>query len=271
MAKITDIQIQKKDSDRVSVFLDNDFWTGMTRNCFNDLKLKNGQELDQEHIKEIESRVVEDSAFNFALKKLSFRQLSYNELHEKMIDREYSPDIVQQTLQKCIDMNFIDDQQMAEYITEIQIEQGKGKLKIQQYLNKRKIEVDMIQSVLEAAFADQDLYALAEKALSLKYQNKQFDRRDQQRAINFLQRQGYSFSIAQIAVAKRALDDDQEAAKHPVKEAYQLLEKKYSLPLTRDDYSKAYSYLNRRGFLPEVIKQALQKANDADSDSGSDY
>jgi regulatory protein len=264
MAKITDVQIQKKDSDRVSVFIDNDFWTGMTRNCFNDLKLKNGQILDQQELKNIEAKVVEDSAFNFALKRLSFRQLSYQELYEKMIEREYSPEITEQTLNRCQEMNFINDQQMAEYITEIRIEQGKGKLKIQQYLIKRKLKQDLIQSVLEEAFSDQDLNQLAEKALTLKYQTKKFDRRDQQRAIGFLQRQGFSFSVSQQAVFKRALTDEQEIDQHPVEEAYQLLSRKYKLPLSRSDYSKAYSFLNRRGFLAEVIKQALQQANDPD-------
>ncbi len=62
MPRITEIKRQKRQAERVSVFLDGEFWTGMSMDLMLELGLRSGADLTEERKREIETLVVEDKA-----------------------------------------------------------------------------------------------------------------------------------------------------------------------------------------------------------------
>lgn len=259
MKKITDIQIQKKNKDRVSIFINNEFWSGMSMNCFNDLSLKLGQEFTDEDFIKIEQKVAEDSGFSFALKRLSYRQLSEQELKDKMEEREYGSSIIDIVIDKCRENYLLNDERLFELIVESRILKGHGKPKIKEYLNRRKLPRHMVEENLNDLYNLHDEEILVKEVLDKRYKNKMLDRREQEKATAYLIRSGFPFNLAVKAVESVSISESEEAKKHPPDEAIKILTRKYPVPLSVSDKQKAYALLSRKKFVKDVINKAIRE------------
>lgn len=263
MPKVTDIQVQKRRKDRVSIFLDGEFWTGMSQNCFLELGLESGQELTKERVREIEKRVVSDSALTYALNRLGYGMVSEAKLREKLKEREYGDAVCDEVIAQCRDLALVNDEYLAETLATEMREKGMGRGRAADKLREKGLPKDLADRALDEAFPDADEHQLARRSLQMKYGEEPLDRRTQQRVLGFLTRRGFSLAIAQAVIAEQSLDEEAEAALHSPDEARELLRRKYGKDeLSRDEQRKAYGYLARRGFTSRVISLALSGAED---------
>ena len=258
--KITSIEAQRKRKDRVSVFLDEEFWIGMSDNLFLELGLNRGDSIDEARKKDIEAQVVEDGALGYALGILTGRSLSEKQLRDKLNRREYGPEVIQTVMQRCREYLLLDDENLAYTVAEYRRDNHQGEGKIKQKLLSIGISKELAEAAVEAAFEEQDEDELARKALQNKYRDKKFDRKEQSRATSFLIRTGFSMQTSIAVVKERALSDEEEIEKNNSELALKQLKQRYGEDFDtgdRDDYNKAYSYLIRKGFLSPVVKEAL--------------
>lgn len=184
--RITSIQPQKKRAGRVSVFLDEKFWVGMSSELLLDLGINKNDLIDEEVKAEIEDKVVKDGALNYALRVLTGRQLSVHKMKEKLETREYGEEVIDQVIEKCHELYLLDDEQLCRAIVESRRDNFQGQSKILQKLNEIGIDKFLAKSTVEECFENVDEIELAKKSLYNKYRDKKLDRREQQRATNFL-------------------------------------------------------------------------------------
>lgn len=255
--KITSIQQQRRNKERVSVYLDDEFWTGMSQRLWEELALSTGQELSETEKQEIEGQIVEDSALSYAFDRLSARMLSEGQLREKLEGRDLSPGVVDGVLGRCRELGLLDDRYWAETIAGERRERGQGRRRVAEILRRAGIDDDMAREVLDEAFLPEREDREADAVLEGRWGDDRLDPAEQRRAYAMLLRRGFSSSAAKGAVEKRAMDPEEEAQCYGWEEALVLLRRRW-----RDgdiDKNKAYAFLARRSFSPGAIREALAR------------
>jgi len=262
--KITAIERQKKRSDRVSIFIDEEFWTGMSENLFLEIGINRGDIIDIDQREEIEKRVIEDDALGYALLSMSQKQFSENKLKEKLQDRGYSENVVLAVINRCVDLDIIDDKSLAEAAATYRKESGQYRKKVAIKLKEIGIKDDLIEQTLDNVFFEDEADLAQQTLAKSKWGGKRLDLKEQQKATMFLQRNGFSYQSAKKAVVKFALTDEEEIAKNGVDKAVSDLRKKYRQEDSLDPrfYGKASGFLFRRGYHLEVVRTAILKFKD---------
>lgn len=131
--------------------------------------------------------------------------LTEHQLREKLQRKEYSPEIIDKTLEYMLELGYINDRDYAERYTKDAVNFKKhGMMRIKLDLRRKGIDPDLIDEVLEELEIDTTdaLNHLIEKksaGLDLK------DRKHKARLVNFLLRRGYKYD--EINTALREMEE----------------------------------------------------------------
>lgn len=112
MKKITSISVQKKNPNRVNIYLDGEFAFGVAR--ITAAWLKNGDELNDEKIARL---LAEDSlewAYQQALLFLSYRARSEKEIRQNLSKHEMPEEVIEETLERLRKAGLANDNEFAQ-------------------------------------------------------------------------------------------------------------------------------------------------------------
>lgn len=258
--RISDIQEQKRRANRVSVYIDDDFWTGMSKRTLSDLRLEIGMEIDQAAKTKAEEQVIGAEALSFCVDRLSRRALTEQQLRSKMLEREFAPSVVDQTIVKAHELLLLDDEQLAESRIRERQARGQGKGRVEQVLKEIGIEEKLREKLIEEAFVPEEEFDAAKAVLDKRFQDN-LDTPGQQRAFAFLIRRGFSSQVSARAIETKKMNSQEVKDAHPKEEGLDLVLRKYpaldSEQRDRTLEQKARALLMRKGFDSETIREIL--------------
>ena len=147
MAIITKIEQQKKNQDRVNIYVNDEFFTAIYKELVFTFNLKKGDEIDENNLKTILDDEMYLKAKNKALNILSKADQS-----EKKIKEKLQTDFEEETINKVIDFlkrnKFVDDNLLAHKIVNTNLNLNKcGKNRIKQNLYNKGLDTS---SIIEA-------------------------------------------------------------------------------------------------------------------------
>lgn len=194
--KITNIEYQKNNNDRVNIYVDNVFSIGLDLELKIKFNLEVGLEVDDDFI----TRLIEAEEFNkakfHALNLLSYRQRTEKEIRDSLSRKGFNEESINKAIDFCIEYNYIDDKKFAQSFSRDKVNLNKlGPERIKYELRIKGVDKDIINEVLHVKYDDQFQMAkdLALKKIS-SYKND--DRNAQYRKLSgFLQRKGYSYGV----------------------------------------------------------------------------
>lgn len=196
--KITDIQKQKHNSKRYSVFVDGEFAFGLDEIDVLYYKLLNCDEISEEKFNYIKENVVFSKARDVAVKYLSFKSRTEKEVVLKLREKEFSDDIIDKVIELLKKYNYIDDYSYAgSFLRDKFNLKGFGSNRIKFELKQKGISNEIIEQVFFENEFDE-----AQKAAELierKYGIWDFDIKEKQKIEGFLARRGFSFSTIREA------------------------------------------------------------------------
>lgn len=205
--KITNIEYQKNNINRVNIYVDNVFSIGIDLELKFKYNLEVGLEVDDEFITRVIQAEESIKAKNHALNLLSYRQRTEKEIRDSLLRKGYNEESINNAVDFCIKYNYIDDKKFAESFLKDKINLNKlGPERIKYELRLKGVDKDIIEDVLYVKYDDQFEMArdLAFKKIS-SYKND--DRNAQYRKLSgFLQRKGYSYGVIS-KVLKDVLQD----------------------------------------------------------------
>jgi regulatory protein len=105
--EITAIKAQKRNRQRVSIYLDGTFAFGLSR--FVAAWLEPGRKLTEAEIKKLQEEDTYEIAFQKALQFINYRPRSIEETRRRLLKKGFSEAVVDSTLEKLIDKNWLDD------------------------------------------------------------------------------------------------------------------------------------------------------------------
>lgn len=205
--KITKIETQKRNLDRVNIYIDDSFAFGLDDEIRYKYGLKSNMEITQEFIDDILIDEEKNKVINFTLNYLSYRQRSEREIEDHLRRKDYEDDLIQLAIDYCKDKGYIDDKAFAESYVRDRVNINKhGSYRIKYDLRNKGISQNIIDQVVDLDSDDEYERALklAEKKLP---SYRKDDRNAKYRKLGgYLQRRGFPFPVVS-KVLREVLDE----------------------------------------------------------------
>lgn len=200
--KITKIEPQKKNKNRMSVFLDNAFAFGIDAFSLYALKLKEGDEIDASRLAEIKETVLFESAKNYAARLISARSYSQRDILKKLFDHTNDKELSQKVVEFLKEYKLIDDYDYAQrFASDCMNLKKLGKRQIQYKLAEKGISPEIIEETLAKLCCqeteEENLYALMKKKIG-----NDFEYKNVMKAKRYCAGRGYSFDDIESALRK---------------------------------------------------------------------
>ncbi|WP_102399981.1 recombination regulator RecX [Haloimpatiens massiliensis] len=140
---ISSIEVQKRDKNRVNVYIDNEFAFGCNAELVYTYDLKKGKKVDLEFLQSVAEEDNYLNGKNYALKVIEKTYKTEKEIRDKLYKKEYGDKAIDRIISFLKEYKFLDDYKYAEaFIKERIRKYGKNKIKFD--LMKKGIEEDLI-------------------------------------------------------------------------------------------------------------------------------
>ena len=199
--EITAIKAQKRNHQRVSIYLDGEFAFGLSR--FVAGWLEPGRKLSQA---EIETLLIKDTyevAFQKALQFIQYRPRSVEETRRRLNEKGFSSDVIESTIDKLLEKKWLDDLDFAkQWIENRNTFRPRSERLLAYELRLKGLADDKIKQALEKFAGDENELAYQagiKKAKQCQHESK-FD--FQKKVGGFLGRRGFHYGIVKPTVER---------------------------------------------------------------------
>jgi regulatory protein len=213
MTKITALVVQKKNPNRVNLYLDGEFAFGLARIVAAWLRV--GQELSEEKIEQLKAEDARERAFQQAMLFLSYRARSESEIRKNLRKHEIPEAVIEQTLERLRQDGLANDSQFASaWVENRNAFRPRSRRMMAMELKQKGIDQEAIQSAIETV---DDEAAAYEAALKKAPRFQTLEWNDFRRKLSeFLARRGFSY--ATIAPVVTRIWNEMHADEHHYEE-----------------------------------------------------
>jgi regulatory protein len=163
-----------------------------------------------------EERTVKDpdkarqKTFDRAVNLLTFKPRSEAELRERLLEKSWTNDeIVDDVIGKLKEYNYINDSEYAASLAASKLRQKPvGRHRLRQDLNRKKLDKQVIEQALDAAFEEYPEEVLIESALEkrLRIKGRPETRADQKKLFDHLMRLGFDYDLIREKIESMRVD-----------------------------------------------------------------
>lgn len=209
MSKITNIETQKRNEERVNIYIDEEFAFA----CYREVVYKEG--LKKDMLVEVErlSRIVSEEEFlkckNSALRIVEKTYKTEKEMRDKLLQKGYEGIIIEKTIDFLKEYNFLNDEKYSlMYAKDRSKTQGKNKIKYS--LMQKGIDKDTITTTLALVSDDveaETAYNLAAKKYRILSNRENDKYKLNQKITRFLLGKGYDYSLIKDVIKQLTTEE----------------------------------------------------------------
>ena len=205
---ITALKVQKKNQQRVNVYLDGEFAFGLSRIVAGWLHL--GQEIKDDKIVQLKVEDEQEIAYQRAIRFIGYRMRSNSEINKYLEQLGISEVNIESVINRLKRTGLLDDKQFAQMWVDNRNEfRPRSHRMLFVELKKKRIHPDIINQVLEDTISDEELAFKAAENQLRKYRNLEWQ--DFRRKLSsYLARRGFSYSIINPVVNQIWAERDSE-------------------------------------------------------------
>jgi len=198
--RITAIEPQQKNPQRVNIYLDGEFAFGLT--VVVAAWLRSGQELSEDKIASLKMQDEGEITYQKALHFLSYRPRSSAEVRQNLSKRGISESLVEETLNRLQGNGLVNDETFARaWVENRNTFRPRGKPALRMELRRKGLSDEIVQSVLatqvdEAALAFTTARKYARRLTGLEWPEFR------QKLSGFLARRGFSYTTLAPVVSE---------------------------------------------------------------------
>jgi regulatory protein len=193
MGKITKIEEQKKKKNRVNIYIDGEFSSGLYKDTILKYHLYEGKEITKSELSEIQQFEILQDAKEKALNYLSYRTRSKKEIKNYLYKKNFEEEIIYNIINDFENSGLIDDKTFAEmWVKDRSKRNPKGNLILRKELIEKGISEEIINSVLKNINEKENAKRAASKALK-KYINKN---NFKEKILSYLSRRGFPYYLS---------------------------------------------------------------------------
>ena len=195
MPKITAIKVQRRNTERVSIFLDGEFAFGLTRVLAGFLQV--GQILGEEKIAALQAEDEMEMAYLRAINFLSYRPRSSAEIRKNLRKYEVPELCIEPTIERLEKNGFLNDADFARsWVENRNTFRPRGGRALRVELRQKGLSDELIQTTLDEMVNEEELVYSAgiKKAKKLVKQNLEWQDFRKKLAA-FLARRGFNYGV----------------------------------------------------------------------------
>lgn len=197
---ITRLSYQKKNKERVNVYLDGEYAFAVTETVA--AGLRRGQQLSPAEIEQFKADDLRNKAYSLAVRYLGYRPRSRREVEQHLQRKQYTAEDVEFVITKLEERRYLDDRTFAQFWIENRAQfRQRGTRALRYELRQKGID----NALIDELTAELDEEALAWEAVQAKLRSWQkLERRAfDQKLVGFLSRRGFNYGVART-VSDRA-------------------------------------------------------------------
>jgi regulatory protein len=206
--KVTALRFQKKNRDRVSVYLDGRFAFGLP--AIIAASLKPGQSLSEEEIQALQEQGAAESAYGKTLDYLSYRPRSRAEVVTYLQKRDVAEAQIEDIIERLERAGLVDDEAFVQFWVENRERfRPRGPRALRYELRGKGISSELIERALAEVDPIESAYRAAErKAQQLGHLDQPTFQR---KLVEYLARRGFGYEVARQVAERRweeLMDDE---------------------------------------------------------------
>ena len=214
MKKITKISMQQN-GERYNLFLDEEFFCGITEDTLVKLKLKKGMEVDEEALEAIIEEENKNKCFNYAVFLLGKRNYFEKALIDKLTQKEYDEEAIRFTIEKLYSYGYLNEKRLTEaFVKDKKRFSKKGPRYIASALKAKGVDGDMIRQALEENYDEDEALENCKSLLVKKldyYKRKTEDTYILKgKLYAFLAQRGYGSEVSKRAIEQVLRETEEE-------------------------------------------------------------
>ena len=193
MPKITSISIQTKNKERCNLFVDGEFFAGISSLTLLKSRIKVGDEIDENSLKVLLEESERVQAFNKAVDYVSKTIKTKRQVKEYLLKKGYDEQIVWYCIDKLKEYKYIDDGEYSKrYISSCSKNQGKRLIEYKLMAKGvRKEDIEQAYNEVDVD-AKENAKVVAEKHLK----NKELTKENMAKTYRYLIGRGFSYDEA---------------------------------------------------------------------------
>jgi regulatory protein len=199
MKKITAISVQKKNPNRVNIYLDGEFSFGVAR--ITAAWLKNGDELSDQKIARLLAEDSREWAYQQAMLFLSFRARSEKEIRQNLQKHEMPEEVIEFTLERLRKAGLANDNEFARmWVENRSTFRPRSKKALAIELRQKGLNDEAIQASLSGVNEEELAYETGLKRAA-RFKGQEWNE-FRKKLSEFLARRGFSYSVIAPIVSK---------------------------------------------------------------------
>jgi regulatory protein len=196
MGKITSITRQVKNKNRVSIFVDEEYFGALDEKTFMESGLKSGDEICEKKWQELYSQAENQSAFNKAIAYISKLMRSEKQVKEYLEKKGYEQTAIDYAVDKLREYKYLDDDAYAKMILSHQMNVKKsGEMAVREAFRKNGIPREIADAALEEYLPEQQIENAKQQYQKLfkKYQREQDSYKRKNKIAQAMARRGFNW------------------------------------------------------------------------------
>jgi regulatory protein len=198
--RITAIEPQQKNPQRLNIYLDGEFAFGLAGIVAAWLKV--GQELNEEKIANLKAEDEGEITYQKALHFLSYRPRSSAEVRQNLIKRGVSESLTDETVNRLQSAGLVNDETFARsWVENRNAFRPRGKPALRMELRRKGLSEEIVQSVLDTQVNESALALEAARKYARRLAGLEWPE-FRQKLGGFLARRGFSYTTLAPVVSK---------------------------------------------------------------------
>lgn len=212
MSTITTLEVQRRDPERINIYLDGHFAFGASAMLVMTRGLREGQELDEEDINELKGEDAVERAYTSALNFLSFRPRSRREIEQHFRRKGIDARTASGAVGRLQQAGLIDDREFARFWVENrQMFRPRASRALKMELRQKGLDTETIDEAL-SDIGDEDETAVDAGRKRLRSYASLDEEQFRRKMIGFLQRRGFVYETASRAASALVEERDSSPA-----------------------------------------------------------
>jgi len=197
MLTVTRLEPQKKNPQRINVYLDGEFAFGISRAAA--LWLTEGTQLSQQKINDLQEKDLFEGAYQRAINFLSYRVRSEKEIRQNLTKHDVPENIIERVLDRLRGASLVNDRDFASQWVENRVQfKPRGKRALSSELFLKGIGNEIIEDVLAELDEEKLAYACARSRIT-KFTGLE-EKAFQKKLSGLLTRRGFPYHVTKDVV-----------------------------------------------------------------------
>jgi len=213
MKKITALVVQKRNPNRVNIYLDGEYAFGVARIVAAWLRV--GAELDEKKIEQLQVEDARERAFQQAMLFLSYRARSESEIRQNLIKHEIPESVIDLTLERLRQDGLANDNEFAQaWVENRSTFRPRSRRMLAMELRQKGLDDESMQSALKNVDDEPLAYEAAQKRAT-RFKDLEWSE-FRKKLSEFLARRGFSYAV--IAPVVTRIWNEMHAQEHHFEE-----------------------------------------------------